>query len=120
MINIRLRKMKPKEAASNRQQATGSQATKNKGRKDERTNGRMGQSPVRHCGLDPQSPFFRGIGFVKFIRREASRLYSSGDSNFRQNDEYSNKGFPACCMLLVAFSPFPAHPVILRILIQTK
>jgi hypothetical protein len=34
---------------------------------------RKATTPVRHCGLDPQ-------------RREASRLYISGDSDFRQND----------------------------------
>jgi hypothetical protein len=39
-------------------------------------------TPVRHCGLDPQSPFIRRI------RREASRLYNLGDSDLHQNDGY--------------------------------
>jgi hypothetical protein len=47
---------------------------------------RKATNPVRHCGLDPQSPFIRFIGFARFIRREASRLYNLGDSDFRQND----------------------------------
>ncbi|MDR1180631.1 MAG: hypothetical protein LBL13_01435, partial [Bacteroidales bacterium] len=43
-----------------------------------RNNGK-GTNPVRHCRLDPQ-------------RREASRLYISGDSDFRQNDGYCYTG----------------------------
>jgi hypothetical protein len=42
----------------------------------------QGTSSVRHCGLDLQSPF------IRFIRREASRLYILGDSDFRQHDGY--------------------------------
>jgi hypothetical protein len=58
------------KATSCKQQVTSRQATRNK---EKETN------MVRHCGLDPQSPS---------VRREASRLYISGDSDLRQNDGY--------------------------------
>jgi hypothetical protein len=74
-----------------------------KGRMGENTKGRKETNPVRHCGLEPQSPFIRRVRCVRFLRREASRLYSLGDSDLRQNDKYSDKGLPAYCML-----PFPS------------
>jgi hypothetical protein len=45
-------------------------------------------STIRHCRLDLQSSFIRFVGFARFIRREASRLYNLGDSDFCQNDRY--------------------------------
>jgi hypothetical protein len=68
------------QATSNMVQGTSNKVQGIKGEGTKETN------PVRHCGLDPQSPFIRCES--SFIRREASHLYISGDSDFRQNDGY--------------------------------